>query len=144
MHFKNCLRIVLSAAFLALPMASPALAQTGETPHTIKLKTTEIDTSGPNLSIFSEGQPSPGGHFYIVQFSGPVQEDWKQRITDYGAKFFGYLPEDAFIVKMDASTASVVSADHDVTWVGPYRPEFKLAPEAGPLMPRRRRHRRRR
>ncbi len=97
------------------------------------MKVAEVDTSGPNLSIFSAGKQSAGSHFYIVQFSGPVQEDWKQRITDYGAKFFGYLPEDAFIVKMDASTASVVSADHNVTWVGPYKPEFKRAPKKATL-----------
>ena len=115
MHFKSCLRTVLAAALLALPIADSAFAdgpaQTRKTPHTMKLKTTEIDTSGPNLSIFSEGQPSPGGHFYIVQFSGPVQEDWKARISDMGVQFHGYLPEDGFIVKMDPATASEVSAD---------------------------------
>ena len=102
MGFDSCLRIVLGAAILTLPIVSSASAGGPAQMHSIKMKTAEIDTSGPNLSIFSAGKPSPGSHFYIVQFSGPVQEDWKQRITDYGAKFFGYLPEDAFIVKMDA------------------------------------------
>ena len=137
MRLESCLRVVLGAVILTLPIVSPAYAggpaQMHSMPHTIKMKGKEIDTSGPNLSVFSAGQPSAGSHFYIVQFSGPVQEDWKQRITDYGAKLFGYLPEDAFIVKMDASTASVVSADHSVTWVGPYKPEFKLAPKKATL-----------
>jgi len=137
MRIDSCLRIVLGAAILILPIVNSASAggpaQMNSMSHTIKMKTAEVDTSGPNLSIFSAGQQSAGSHFYIVQFSGPVQEDWKQRITDYGAKLFGYLPEDAFIVKMDASTASVVSADHNVTWVGPYRPEFKRAPKKATL-----------
>jgi Subtilase family len=132
MRFKSCLRVVLAAALLTLPAVKPALAAgpagTGAISHMIKMKAAEIDTSGGNLSIFSEGKLSPGSHFYIVQFSGPVQESWKQRISDMGVKFFGYLPDDAFIVKMDASTASGVSADPAVTWVGPYRPEFRLAP----------------
>ena len=133
MGFDSCLRIVLGAAILTLPIVNSASAGGPARMHSIKMKTAEVDTSGPNLSIFSAGKQSAGSHFYIVQFSGPVQEDWKQRITDYGAKFFGYLPEDAFIVKMDASTASVVSADHSVTWVGPYKPEFKLAPKKATL-----------
>ena len=133
MGFDSCLRIVLGAAILTLPIVNSASAGGPAQMHSIKMKTAEVDTSGPNLSIFSAGKQSAGSHFYIVQFSGPVQEDWKRRITDYGAKFFGYLPEDAFIVKMDASTASVVSADHSVTWVGPYKPEFKLAPKKATL-----------
>jgi hypothetical protein len=132
---KSCLRVVLAAALLALPAVTPASAASPAStisrtiPHTIKMKTAEIDTSVSNLSIFSAGKPSPGSHFYIVQLSGPVEESWKKRLGGMGVKFFGYIPEDAFIVKMDASTASQVSADPIVTWVGPYRPEFKIAPK---------------
>jgi hypothetical protein len=139
MCFKSCLRVVLAAALLTLPIVKPASAdssaqmhsQTRSKPHTVKMKAEEIDTSGPNLSIFSAGQPSSGSHFYIVQFSGPVQESWKKKVSELGVKFHGYLPDDAFIVKMDASTAAQVSADPIVTWVGPYRPEFKSAPKLG-------------
>jgi hypothetical protein len=130
MRFRNCLKVVLAAALFTLPIVKPASADR-TVPHTIKMKAAEIDTSGPNLSIFSA--PFPGDHFYIVQFSGPVQESWKNRISELGAKFHGYLPDDAFIVKMDASTAAQVSADPNVAWVGPYRPEFKLAPKRATL-----------
>lgn len=48
--------------------------------------------------------------FYIVQFIGPVKESWKDAVKDKGVKFYRYLPEFSFIVKMDDDARKKVSS----------------------------------
>ena len=39
--------------------------------------------------------------YYIVQFNGPVQEAWKEQVENAGGAIFDYVPDFAFIVRMD-------------------------------------------
>ncbi|MEZ5335432.1 MAG: hypothetical protein R2741_09435 [Methanolobus sp.] len=36
-------------------------------------------------------------NYYIVQFTGPVREIWKENITEAGASIYNYLPNNAFV-----------------------------------------------
>lgn len=65
---------------------------------------------------------------YLVQFDGPVEQPWKDAIAAAGAALYGYIPEHAFIARMDATTADSVARLPHVRWVGPYQPAFRLDP----------------
>ena len=64
---------------------------------------------------------------FLIQFIGPVQEDWKAKVEATGARLYGYLPDYAFISRMDAATLEQVRAMPFVRWVGLYHPAYRLA-----------------
>ncbi|MDW7731771.1 MAG: PGF-pre-PGF domain-containing protein [Methanolobus sp.] len=68
-------------------------------------------------------------NYYIVQFTGSVQDTWKQNVSSKGASIHDYVPNNAFIVKMNSSTKNKVQSLDFVNWIGEYRPSYKYKPE---------------
>lgn len=66
--------------------------------------------------------------YYIVQFNAPIKSGKKEEMEQIGAQVFDYLPEFAFIVKMNGATRRTVESMKNVRWVGSYQPGFRLAP----------------
>jgi len=64
---------------------------------------------------------------YLVQFSGPVLDEWQAAVREAGAQLYGYIPDFTFIARMDGNTAAKVSSLPFVRWVGPYHPAYRLA-----------------
>jgi len=99
----------------------------------ILLKAVHIDTSqkppdvseGLRLMGLSRGDQA----YYIVQFAGPVEEEWKTKVRDLGGKFFDYLPNNAFIVKMNGDVLDRVKGFPEIKWIGVYQATFKLDPQ---------------
>ncbi|WP_319778965.1 S8 family serine peptidase [Maridesulfovibrio sp.] len=65
--------------------------------------------------------------YYVVQFNGPVQEEWKNSLTELGAVFYDYIPQYAFIVKLGTSKVDSVERLGSVRWIGEYDPDLKLS-----------------
>ena len=90
-------------------------------------------TAGQSLDssadLSSEGAPTDGSSYYIVQFTGPVQEAWKADVENAGGTIFDYVPDFAFIVRMDNVARAAVKALPEVVWVGAYQPAYKLSPD---------------
>jgi hypothetical protein len=100
------------------------------TPPTIQLKNVTFDPlekSAAALQNPSAGSTGSGKSVYIVQFTGPVLEQWKDAVMADGANLYGYIPDYAFLARMDANTATRVQALDFVRWVGPYLPEYRLS-----------------
>ncbi len=55
--------------------------------------------AGLTMPEYPDGTPGA----YIVQFKGPVQEDWKEQLAGLGGKVLDYLPDYAFVVWMDGT-----------------------------------------
>ena len=70
-------------------------------------------------------------NYYIVQFQGPIQNEWKKEVTDLGGKIFDYVNHFAFVVKMDEITRWRVEKLPFVRWVGMFHPAYKLDPNLG-------------
>ncbi|UCG70999.1 MAG: S8 family serine peptidase, partial [Thermoplasmata archaeon] len=66
----------------------------------------------------------PSG-YYIVQFTGPIKEFWKNEIQELGGKFYGYIPKYAFIVGIDRSKLLELTNLSYVRWLGIYQPAYK-------------------
>ncbi|HJH31713.1 MAG TPA: PGF-pre-PGF domain-containing protein [Methanosarcinaceae archaeon] len=66
--------------------------------------------------------------YYILQFKGNVLEEWKLAVKNTGAIFFDYVPNNAFIVRMNSSVKSQVEVMDVVHWVGTYKPAYKISP----------------
>jgi hypothetical protein len=67
--------------------------------------------------------------YYIVQFKGPVLQQWKNELVAAGVVIFDYIPQFAFLVKMDHQALSSVRAMDSVRWLGIYQPGYRIAPD---------------
>jgi len=76
------------------------------------------------LTGYAEGESGP----YIVQFQGPVQAAWKDALREAGVQIDSYLPDYAFIVRMDEETRVHLQSLSFVRWVGMYQPAYKVSP----------------
>lgn len=79
---------------------------------------------------------SVGEAVYLVQFAGPPMEGWKAAVEGMGAKLGDYVPENAYIARMNAQEARNVFALEFVAWVqrllSSHRYDKALA-ETGPM-----------
>lgn len=96
----------------------------------IHLKAQKIDTSvSENKAEPSLMRTAPVGQdYYIVQFTGAVSEEWKDKIKGAQGKVLNYIPNNAFIVKMNKGTLNKVLSLPEVKWVGSYKPTYKISP----------------
>ncbi|MEJ2305798.1 MAG: S8 family serine peptidase, partial [Anaerolineales bacterium] len=75
----------------------------------------------------SLARPADAPSTYLLQFTGPVLEEWKTAVEQLGVHPYGYIPDYAFIARLDAAVLEKVTALPFVRWVGPYYPEYRLA-----------------
>lgn len=67
--------------------------------------------------------------YYIVQFNGPVQEPWRKGLEKAGAEVMFYLPDYAFVVRMNETiNKSIRSTKSEVKWIGMFQPAYKISP----------------
>ena len=82
----------------------------------------------PQLTQIESGSPGT----YLLQFSGPVQDQWKTAVEAEGVHLYSYVPDYAFIARMDGSVAQAVKTLPFVRWVGPFYPAYRLAASLQP------------
>jgi len=104
-----------------------------EIPQSIKLKALEAYNVNDNRisipkDLHIDSYPSEVEGYYIVQFKGPVYEEYKTEVISQGGNFFGYIPDNAFIIKMNESTEKNIQKLNIVQWVGIYQPAYKISP----------------
>ncbi len=87
----------------------------------------ETLTISPELAVGRDAQDGPGYH--IVQFQGPIYEEWKAAVISLGGTVLDYIPDFAFVVYMDEATRARVEKLAEVVWIGPYEPAYKLSPD---------------
>ncbi len=137
MKYKSIRQILIVLLTLVLgmggvspvPRLSPVQAA-GSTPPLIRLQYATFDPLAGEPDIPSAQQSTAltaGPATFLVQFIGPVQEDWKAKVEATGARLYGYLPDYAFISRLDSTIVEQVRAMSFVRWVGPYHPAYRLA-----------------
>jgi len=85
--------------------------------------TLQVAQSGQVLSSFADDTES----YYIVQSTSYVTDEWKQGITDTGAVLFDYIPNNAFIIRMNSRVLARIEALDTVQWVGIYQPYYTIS-----------------
>jgi hypothetical protein len=71
---------------------------------------------------------STAGPYYIVQFNGSVESIWVEQIERLGAQLLGYIPDNAHVARIQPQDVAKIRQMYAVRWVGPYLPDYKLAP----------------
>lgn len=67
-----------------------------------------------------------GNQYCIIQFTGPIEQNWFRRLEASGIRTFGYLPQYAVLARLDAGQKEYVSSLPFVNWVGLFQPAYKL------------------
>jgi hypothetical protein len=90
-----------------------------------------VKTSPVELPRHLTFQAYPEGKagYYILQFKGPVLQQWKNKLVAAGVVIFDYIPQFAFLVKMGQQALTSVKAMDSVRWVGIYQPGYRIAPD---------------
>lgn len=104
---------------LTLTLGSMAMTPAAQSGDAIHLKGGSFI---PAQSQFAAGSQK----YYIVQFSGPIEQSWKDAISAEGGEFLAYIPDFAFKVRMNPAQASQVSQQGSVSAVIPFQSQFKF------------------
>jgi hypothetical protein len=65
--------------------------------------------------------------YYLVHCAGPVYPEQVRIIESAGAKVYSYIPNYAFLVKMDEIMKHVIQNLDFVDWIGVYQPAYKIS-----------------
>lgn len=69
---------------------------------------------------------------HLIQFTGPVKDEWKGAVESLGFQFLYYVPDYAFIMRGDAANLPLLSYLPFVRWSGPFHPAFRISPHLTP------------
>lgn len=93
----------------------------------ILLRQAFIDTANPHgVTVPSHLRAGDNPGSYLVQAKGPIDEQFRQSLLDQGATIVSYIPNNAYLVRMEADQARAVSASALTRTVLPYEPYYKL------------------
>jgi hypothetical protein len=99
----------------------------------IRLKNANFNTANGNPDLPSTlaitSYPDHIQGTYIVQKEGPITEEWKAEITKAGGEILSYIPDNAFLVRMENSAKNNVASVRGNQWMGIYQPAYKISPE---------------
>ncbi len=130
------LRLLLSTSLAACAVASTAAAQSPvlvSTPSAassqIKLRYASFDPTVASPEIPASLRSSARDQMRIVQFSGVPTQAGRDTIEGLGGEIIGYLPSNAYVVRMASDALSALEGAQSVRWVGDYHPAFRLDPE---------------
>jgi hypothetical protein len=132
--FKNVQAGFSGKLFPSLNVQSFSLLKPADQSIPLRLASGEFDpligsqpeSANERFSIKSYFPGQPG--YFLVQFEGPVKTAHKKALEQAGARIFDYIPDFAFIVKMDAAARLKAEALNYVRWVGIYQPAYRIAP----------------
>jgi hypothetical protein len=132
LFMKKYIIILISLSMIFSPLAGSGFAaedgmQIGdENEFLIHLKAARFDplTSDPNIPSDLIYDIDMG--YYLVQFSGPIYEDWIFEIIDSGGKILGYIPQYTYIVQMEKDLKEKLQDLPHIRWIGLYHPAYKM------------------
>ncbi len=71
----------------------------------------------------------------IVQFVGPIRDEWLDALRGTGARPVICVPNNAYVVSVEPGSLSRLAAfatERFVQWTGPYHPAFRIRPDLRP------------
>ncbi|MFO7991635.1 MAG: S8 family serine peptidase [Thermoplasmata archaeon] len=69
---------------------------------------------------------------YIIHFNGPIQNEWREYLENLGVKIIQYIPNYAYIVRMNPEIKPKINDLDFVDWLGIYHPDYKLVEDIKP------------
>lgn len=70
-----------------------------------------------------------GQGYFLVQFVGPVKEEWRWRLESFGPRVVGYVNNNAYVVSAAPDQLASLETLREVQWIGAYHPAFRISPD---------------
>lgn len=126
------LRALCIIVLMLTIMAIGASAQQQEDErYKIQWRDYTFDTNRPlppmAKALTLEAYPETVQGYYFVQFTGPITKDMKTQAIASGAELLNYVPNNAYIVRMDAAIRTKVEVLSIVQWVGIFQPAMRVS-----------------
>jgi hypothetical protein len=122
--------------------ASQVIALAGQNGVAIPVDIDRIWLRG-DLSIYTpEGEPDvpaglrqvrgSGSQLWMVQFIGPIKDEWLNELTQVGLEIVFYMPNNAYVVWGDPAALArldgLAERSPVIQWTGAYHPAYRLSP----------------
>jgi PGF-pre-PGF domain-containing protein len=121
--------IVLLVVLSLIPVQAPKAGSGGTSgDDLILLKNIHINTNDSASAIRVAGVEVAEGDYYLIQFEGHVTGEYKEAAKAEGAVLYGYIPNNAYLARINASDYAAVGNLSCVKWIGPYLPAYKISP----------------
>ena len=127
---------LLSVSLAFLAPALPAFAQNSAivtTPRAdssqIRLRYASFDPLEAQPEIVEQLQSAASNRLAIVQLEGVATDAGRAAIANSGGELIGYLPDNAYVVRIRPQGAEALRESELVRWVGAYHPAYRLQPE---------------
>jgi subtilisin-like proprotein convertase family protein/subtilisin family serine protease len=108
--------------------------------YAIRVGEHAIDTSQPRLDARGKlhshpyyrgmAKLSPTAHHHLVQFIGPIKEEWLERVAEIGGELRAPAANFTYVVRSDEKTLRDIAALPFVRWVGHLPHPDRIAPAA--------------
>jgi hypothetical protein len=106
------------------------LDATQAAPRAIRLRNEVIvtETVGGMTTPGTAGQANeaPVSGLYLIQFTNSFQSAWQQELRTQRVELLCYVPDDAFVARLDLAQLGQLKAMSFVHWIGEYRAGHKL------------------
>ena len=107
------------------PLLLLAFAACAAAAAPVRLRTRTIDPAAAQ----EDAALKPGA--WIVQAPGAVTGEWRAALEKAGAKIHGYLPENAYLVRVDEAALALIKEGVPHSYLGPYLPADKRVTNGG-------------
>lgn len=64
--------------------------------------------------------------YYLIQFTGPIYTEWKERLQQLGAVIYAYWPNYAYLTRVKPEKLAEIKSLPFVRWYGPFHPAYKI------------------
>jgi Subtilase family len=72
--------------------------------------------------------------YFIVKFNDVIKAGWRAELEQKGATILWYIPDNAYLVKMNKAQANALSGNSSIYWISVQQPYFKLSQEIRNLL----------
>src|SRR5262245_45068915 len=112
-RFVGSLLLVCSVLSLA--------AQNEKSEKPIRLRNQTIEPKSTTRAVSS----APLSGLYVIQFNAGLKPEEREQLRGLGVDLLRYVPDDAFVARVNGIAESAVRSLPFVRFVGEYRPEHK-------------------
>lgn len=120
--------ILISASVFSMTISGEVLAGT-----LLRLNAGTIETKRVEKTFTAQASSSTVIQDLIVQFKKPITERDKARLKALGAEIFGYLPDDALMVRGSLQKLQDLRQQSAVEAIFPYLPQYKISTHFSPV-----------
>lgn len=117
---------VQSRATVAIPTDLDSLQLRNGTLNTALLP------SNSNAATKLAPRDSSSYQLWMVQFIGPLKNEWLDKLRNISIELVSYLPNNAYVVWLNGpqltALQNLATSDSTIQWIGAYDPAYRLSP----------------